>query len=196
MFYNLSWAKQEWELTRVDSWLFSSTMAKTRMRARQGWLQTTANSHRLSWNIWACSKSARVHESLGLTKSESLNSHQLSSLCNIEHQTLHHLLINCTITVEFWTLFQEWWHQKTDETITLSTTHILYGWHDRTKHWRVLNYCLLTAKYCIFCASLRGDVPDFQSFLLSVDGKLEILKEIATAKKALPKYYRTWAALL
>ena len=46
------------------------------------------------------------------------------------------------------------------------------------------DYCLLTAKYCIFCASLRGDVLDFQSFLLSVDGKLEILKEIATAKKA------------
>ena len=127
---------------------------------------------------------------------DGLSENPICNLCNIEHQTLHHLLINCTITVEFWTLFQEWWHQKTDETITLSTTHILYGWHDRTKHWRVLNYCLLTAKYCIFCASLRGDVPDFQSFLLSVDGKLEILKEIATAKKALPKYYRTWAALL
>lgn len=25
---------------------------------------------------------------------------------------LHHLLINCTLTVSFWTLFQDWWYQK------------------------------------------------------------------------------------
>ena len=120
----------------------------------------------------------------------------ICNLCNVEQQTLHHLLINCSFTVDFWTLFQDWWHQKTNEIITLSTTHVLYGWHDRTKHWLVLNYCLLTAKYCIFCTSLRGDVLDFQCFLLFLHGKLEILKEIATAKKALPKFYRTWAVLL
>ena len=118
------------------------------------------------------------------------------NLCNTEEQTLHHLLINCTLTVDFWVLFQDWWYQKTNETITLSTSHILYGWHDRTKHWQVLNYCLLIAKYRIFCTSLRGDVLDFQNFLLFITGKLEILKEIATAKKELPKFYRTWAFLL
>ena len=59
----------------------------------------------------------------------------ICNLCNAEEQTLHHLLINCTLTVDFWILFQEWWYQKTNETITLSTSHILYGWHDRTKHW-------------------------------------------------------------
>ena len=83
--------------------------------------------------------------------------------------------------------------KKTNETITLSTSHILYGWHDRTKHWQALNYCLLIAKYCIYCTSLRGDVLDFQSFLFVITGKLEILKEIATVKKALTNFYRTWA---
>ena len=78
--------------------------------------------------------------------------------------------------------------------------HFLLGWHDRTKHWQALNYCLLLAKYCIFCTSLHGDVLDFQCFLPLLNGKLEILieilKEIATAKKALPKFFRTWAAVL
>ena len=41
-----------------------------------------------------------------------------------------------------------------------------------------------------------GDILDFQIFLLFITGKLEILKEIATAKKELPKFYRTWAFLL
>jgi len=80
--------------------------------------------------------------------------------------------------------------------ITINITMGLYGWHDRTKHWQALNYCLLTAKYCIFCPSLRGDVLDFQTFLLLIYGKLEILKEIAIAKKELPKFYRTWNFLL
>ena len=97
---------------------------------------------------------------------------------------------------DFWILSQEWWYQKTNKTITLSTSHILYGWHDRTKHWQDLNYCLLITNYCIFCTSLRGDVLDFKNFLLFFPGKLEILKEIATAKKALLQFYRTWAFLL
>ena len=107
----------------------------------------------------------------------------ICNLCNTEEQTLHHLLITCTLTVDFWILFQDWWYQKANETIMFSTSHTLYGWHDRTKHWQVLNYCLLIAKYRIFCTSLRGDVLNFQNFLLFSNGKLEILKEIATAKK-------------
>ena len=126
---------------------------------------------------------------------DGLSENPICNLCNVEQQTLHHLLINCTLTVDYWTLFQNWWYQKTNKTIKLSATHVLYGWHDRTKNWQALN-CLFIAKYCIFCRSVRGDVLDFQCFLLLLYGKLEILKEIATAKKALPKYFRTWAVLV
>ena len=49
-----------------------------------------------------------------------------------------------------------------------------------TKQWQVLNYCLLIAKHSTFCRSLHGD---FQSFLLFILGKLEIIKEIPIAKK-------------
>ena len=107
----------------------------------------------------------------------------ICNLCNAEEQTLHHLLINCSVTIDFWVLFQDWWYQKANETIALSTSHTLYGWHDRPKHWQILNYCLLIAKYCIFCTSLRGDVLDFQTFLSLITRKLEILKETAIAKK-------------
>ena len=59
-----------------------------------------------------------------------------------------------------------------------------------------LAICLLLAKNHIFCTSLCRDILDFQIFLLFITEKLEILKEIATAKKELPKFYRTWAFLL
>ena len=126
---------------------------------------------------------------------DSISESPICNLCNAEEQTLHHLPINCTLSVDFSILFQDWWYQNTNETITLSIGHILYGWHDRTKHWQVLN-CLLIAKYCIFCTSLRGDVLDLQNFLSFIPGKLEILKEIATAKKAIPKFFCTWAFLI
>ena len=95
----------------------------------------------------------------------------ICNLCKAEEQALHHLLINCTLTIDFWILFQDWWYKKSNETITLSTSHIFYGWHDRTKHWQSLNYCLPIAKFCLFCTSFRGDVLDFQTFLLLIHGK-------------------------
>ena len=51
---------------------------------------------------------------------------------------------------------------------------------------------MLTKRIC----STVNILPYFQIFLLFITGKLEILKEIATAKKELPKFYRTWAFLL
>ena len=30
----------------------------------------------------------------------------ICNLCNAEEQTLHHLLINCTLTIDFWMLFK------------------------------------------------------------------------------------------
>ena len=95
----------------------------------------------------------------------------ICNLCSTEEQTLHHMLMSCVVTTGFCSLFQNWWHRITSENIKLSISHILYGWHDRTKHWQVLNYCLLIAKYCIFCASQRGDELNFQSFLLRIQEK-------------------------
>ena len=113
----------------------------------------------------------------------------LCCLCNTEEQTLHHLLINCTLILDFWILFQDWWHQKTNQTITLSTSHIpLAGMIGQSISKSILNHCLLIAKYRIFCKSRRGDILDFQNFLLFITAKLEILKEIAPAKKELPNF--------
>jgi len=43
---------------------------------------------------------------------DGISENPICNLCNAEEQTLHHLLINCTLTVDFWILFQDWWFQK------------------------------------------------------------------------------------
>lgn len=118
------------------------------------------------------------------------------NLCNAMEHTLTHLLINCVTKAESWTSFQDWWCEKKSEIIKLSASHILYGWFDGTKHWQVLNYSLLIAKYSIFCTSLRGDELNFKSFLLLIHEKLEVLKEIATKNNSLSSYYHKWAFLV
>ena len=114
-----------------------------------------------------------IHNVLPTRYRDGISESPICNLCNMEEQTLHHLLINCTLTVDFWILFQDWWYQKTHVTIKLTTSHILYGWHDRIKHWQVLNYCLLIAKYRIFYTSLRGDVLNFQNFYCSSQKNLK-----------------------
>ena len=79
------------------------------------------------------------------------------NLCNAMEQTLTHLLINCATKAESWTSFQNWWCEKKSEIIKLSASHILYCWLNWTKHWHVLNYCLLIAKHSIFfCLSMKN----------------------------------------
>ena len=60
---------------RVDSHESLRQLSSTTINSGQ----TRENSHRLSWKIWARSKSMRVHESFRPNESESLNSPELSS---------------------------------------------------------------------------------------------------------------------
>ena len=114
-------------------------------------------------------------------------------LCHHEQQTLSHLLITCIKTASFWQTFQVWWYGKTDEHLLLNQGKILYGFFENTAHWQALNYLIILAKYHIFCTNGHKDEICFQSFLLRVKEKVTILKEIAVAKKQLPKFQRTWS---
>ena len=117
-------------------------------------------------------------------------------LCKNEIQTLNHLLVTCVETTSFWKTFQNWWYEKTHETIRLDQSKILYGFFEKTSHWQPLNYLILLAKYYIFCTNGQQDELCFESFLLRVKEKLQILREIANAKKSLENFQLTWAFIL
>ena len=48
-----------------------------------------------------------------------------------EIQTLNHLLATCIKTTSFWKTFQNWWYEKTHETIRLNQSKILYGFFEK-----------------------------------------------------------------
>ena len=97
-------------------------------------------------------------------------------LCNLESQSLKHMLITCSVSSSFWTCFSNWWHEKFNPKLTLSESIILYGWHKESNNWEVLNYCLIVAKYKVFATSVGNGVLDFDSFLLRLNNKIDILR--------------------
>ena len=59
-------------------------------------------------------------------------------LCNLQSQSLKHMLITCSVSSSFWTCFSNWWHKKFNQKPTLSESTILYGWHKESNNWEVL----------------------------------------------------------
>ena len=95
-------------------------------------------------------------------------------LCNLENQSQIHMLI----TSSFWNRFSNWWSEKLNQILTLSESTVLYGWHQKSNHWEVLNYSLIVAKY-IFATSVRNGTLDFECFLSRLNNKIAIRRAIA-----------------
>ena len=119
-------------------------------------------------------------------------------LCNLESQSLPHLLITCRESINFWDLFTGWWQITFHQNIVLSEKVILYGWHQNCSsiNFIALNYSLIIAKYHIFVSSMRVGSLDFDSFLLRLKDKLGIIRTLAVKNKVLDQFKETWAALL
>ena len=119
-------------------------------------------------------------------------------LCNLESQSLPHLLITCPESMTFWDLFTRWWQTSFHQHIALSEKVILYGWLQTRNSINsvALNYSLIIAKYHIFASSISVGSLDFDSFLLRLEDKLCILRTLAIKNKKLDQFKETWAALL
>ena len=104
-------------------------------------------------------------------------------------QPLKHMLIICSVSSSFWTCFSSWWHDFWfNQKLTLSESTSLYGWHKESYNWEVLNYCLIVAKYNVFATSVRNSVLDFDSFLLRLNNKIDILRTIAFRSNRLSQF--------
>ena len=111
-------------------------------------------------------------------------------------QSLKHMLITCSVSCSFWTCFSNWWHEKINQKLTLSESTILYGWYKESNNFEVLNYCLIVAKYNVFATTVRNGILDFDSFLLRLNNKIDILCTIAFRSNRLSQFKKTWDKLL
>ena len=127
-----------------------------------------------------------------------LAENDVCTLCNLESQSLSHMLFSCTVSSSLWNLFTRWWQKTFGNHISLTETIILYGWHQEpgSNTWIALNYSLIIAKYHVFATSVRGGILDFENFLFRLKDKLSTLQAIATKNNKLDKFKETWSALV
>ena len=64
-----------------------------------------------------------------------ISNNDIRPQCLTDRHSLDHMFFHCSLTLSFWSLFQNWWViSKTKENITLSNSMILYGIFDKRKH--------------------------------------------------------------
>ena len=103
--------------------------------------------------------------------------------CLSDIHSLDHMFLRCSSALTIWKSFQSWWANKTEQSLTLSNSMILYGVFDNTEHRYSLNYALLIAKFSIYCSCLHDVKLSFDSFLTLLREKLKIQREIAIGNK-------------
>ena len=88
------------------------------------------------------------------------------------------MLITCSLSSSFWTFFLTGGENNLMEN-WLYLKILFYTVGKESNNWKVLNYCLIVAKYHVFAPSVRGGILDFGSFLLRLNNEIDILRTIA-----------------
>lgn len=110
-----------------------------------------------------------------------LRDNNICKFCN-NVDTITHFFITCNKTDQFWTYFYNWWHRTTQFRIINDDIYeecILFGYPGDEPEIEVMNYCILLAKYYIYCKKLNDcNVLDLYEYLVIVKSKLSIEKTI------------------
>ena len=101
------------------------------------------------------------------------------SFCNNEDNLMHYF-IYCKNVKLFWKCFFNWWYAISkvaiDETLD---EHILFGFPGNSEIEMVLNFCMLLAKWFIYCKKLNGKNDlDLYEYLLILKERLQIERAI------------------
>ncbi len=100
-----------------------------------------------------------------------------------EKDDLKHFFLYCNKSHSFWNSFFKWWNNLGDIVIapdyaTLAES-ILFGFQSEGEIFNVINYCILLAKYYIYCQKIHNNNKiDFYQYLAHLRCKLSIEENI------------------
>jgi hypothetical protein len=117
-----------------------------------------------------------------------------TDLCGTCHQLddTAHYLVECEPVRIFWNSFNAWWNGWNDEHITLNKQYILAGiLGSKTKN-RLLNACIILAKWHIYKTKLNLSTVSFYKFLCELKYYLVVEKTIALRNENITRYTDTW----
>ena len=117
--------------------------------------------------------------------------------CDICHNLddLTHYLVECEQVQLFWKGFNRWWNNWTEENISLNKQHILVGVLGNKIRHKLLNACILLAKWHIYKNKLNQSEIFLYKFLCDLRYYLIIEKTIFLRNNRLNKYTEIWQTL-
>ena len=115
--------------------------------------------------------------------------------CNEEDNLLHYF-IYCPNTNLLWKCFFNWWYTitKIDIKETLDE-HILFGYPGNNEIETVLNFCVLLAKWFIYCRKLNNNNDmDFYQYQVQLKERLYI-ERMLCIKNNSPQNFDKWSII-
>ena len=83
--------------------------------------------------------------------------------CNIS-DTIEHYLFYCKKIGNFWGDLENWYNESTDEKVTLTCKHVIFGLYYDNLHFSCINYIILLAKMYIYRQKYNNSHIDIINF--------------------------------
>jgi hypothetical protein len=174
-------AKMQQELgIEANEWpeIFSMSLATrdTKLRAFQ---------YKILYNLIPCN--------LYLHRIKKSNTNKCQE-CHMLDDIIHYLF-ECPNIKIFWKNFTKWWKDFTKENIIIDKRTAIIGIIGNAKKNKLINACILMAKWHIFKNKLNEAPIFFYKFLCDLKYYLMIEKTIATRNNNLEGYTNTWGKI-
>jgi hypothetical protein len=108
---------------------------------------------------------------------------------------LGHYFYECQPVHTFWNRFGQWWHGMTGENIVIDKKMCIFGTVDNSIKNKLLNACIIIAKWYIFKMKLDQAEIFFYKFLCDLKYYIITEKTIALRNNKLLMYQKTWKLL-
>ncbi len=115
--------------------------------------------------------------------------------CSLE-ETIEHYFHGCHTSYMFWLSFLNWWHSVFEIYITLTSHDVVFGIIEQDiPNRRVLNYCILLAKWYIYCTRHHGKNPFFYNYQVLLKNSLQVVRHVYTSNGDMDKFSSVFQTL-
>ena len=100
------------------------------------------------------------------------------AFCKDAEETILHMFWECPKVQDFWLEVQGWLHKHFEHctNITFSKELIILGVRANLVTDRIIDLCILIAKYHIFTSKLQGTIPHLYAFVQNMKNRSEVEK--------------------
>ena len=118
------------------------------------------------------------------------------TFCNLEKETLYHLLYRCTRVIIFWRHLEVWLNTTGNFNVKISEEHVLFGDLSEAATVTIWNSVMVLGKYYIYGCKLKENNPELRGFQRRLKEELMVEKEVAIKTNKIGRFLRKWEVLL